>query len=650
MIAKLLVIAMLLAMPVYAAPTLSNNTPVNGSYFGRGSVNFYVNVTYASLNYVRLFLISEDAYMNGEPWDTYDMSCVSTNCTKSVSFSIAGADTLEFFYFEANDSTGIARLGNATHPLQFKIDRSPPVITFVRPVNGSFVSGNVTVEVTATDTISGVNTSAFRLSLDNSTWMGMSNGLGYFNSSYPNNQTLTVYVLAADKLNNSGTSAINVTVDNELPRLLVTSHSNGMIIAGTVSFTLNVSDSLSGLNSSGAKIKIASSETAMSCSGNKSAVCNISVSTVLYPDNDYNITFTATDVAGNSNSTNLSVTINNNKPSVSLSPEGYAKGTVAVSASLSNPGSMITGVKLKVERSGYSNNVTMSCNQQYTSCSYSLETASLGDGTYTLTANATNTLNQPATDTATITADNVLPVINITGPSSPVSNIFTISASVTDANYDRTRVTYSIVGSGTMSCVVASSTTLLCESQYDPAALSNGDYNLVVTALDLSGNSATGSRTITVSKSGSSSGSGSSESGTSGSGSGSAGSSGNSGVANGTGSGNIICGDNVCSLIEDCRLCPADCGKCKYGEGGTGGSDGNGGGGNPILNLFGSGEGGISATISSNPLLIGLIGIILVAAGVAIKLLRKKGPKTEKPKNPKKEKYKAEPFIFGNSK
>ena len=48
-----------------------------------------------------------------------------------------------------------------------------------------------------------------------------------------------------------------------------------------------------------------------------------------------------------------------------------------------------------------------------------------------------------------------------------------------------------------------------------------------------------------------------------------------------------------------------------------------------------------------------IIGIALVAAGVAVKMLRKKskGRKPEKPKEPKKikkEKEKPQPFIFGN--
>ena len=632
-----LVVFMLLP-GVYAA-SLSNYLPANNSYFGRGNVSFYVNVTSPSLDYARLFIISEDAYINGEPWDTYTMQCSGNpyNCTKTVSFAIAGADTLEFFYFEANDSSGVSSLGNPGF-FQFRLDRSPPMITFLAPSNGSYVSGNVTVEVNATDSISGVDASAYRISLDNSTWSSMPSGTGYFNSSaYSDNQTLTIYVRASDTLNNTGTAAVNATVDNEKPRISVTSHSAGATVKGAVSFVINALDSFSGTDKG--KLSISGSETTMTCTGARNATCNATVNTVIFPDNAYNVTFSVNDTAGNVNSTNLSLTINNNMPSVTLSPEGYATGTANISASLSNPGSIINGVHLRIERPGYSSNVTMGCNSQFTSCSYLFNTATAGDGVYTLTANASNILDQPATGTAVITADNTNPVVAITGPNSAVSGTFTISAAVNDTNYDKTRVSYTVSGSGTtMSCVVASGSNILCEAQYDPAALSSGNYNLVVTATDAAGNSGSVSKTITVSKI---SGGGSSGTGSS---SGSSGSSGSGSSGNFT---PADCGNSVCSLSETCSSCAADCGTCRDGEGNAPGNDG--GSGNSIFDIFGSGEGSISDIIASNPVVIAILGVALVTAGVALKVLRKKprGIKPEKPKKIRKEKEKPQPFIFG---
>ncbi len=659
----LVLILLLFVLPVVHSAALTDYLPANNSYFGKGNVNFYVNVTTSvTLNSVKLFIISQDAYQSGEQWDTNTMTCTGGpeyNCTKAVSFSIAGTDTLEFFYFEANDTSGITGLGNTTAYFRFKIDRNPPVVTFIKPANGSYVSGNVTVQITATDAISGVNTSSLQLSLDNSTWTNIFQWNGYFNSSaYADNQTLTLYVKASDNLNNTGTTAINVTTDNEKPTLAVTSHSNNSAIKDTVVFSLNVYDSLSGV--AGAKLTMAGSDSTMACSGAKNATCTVSVNTKLFPDNPYTLVFTGNDTAGNSKNISLSVTIGNTQPVIILSPDGYVKGTVNVSAQLTNPGGTITGVSLKIEKTGFSSNLTFSCNGGYSSCTHSLNSASYSDGAYTLTGNVSNTLNHTVYDTASITIDNTKPAITITGPTSTVKGTFTISATIVDANPDRTAVTYSILGSGAMSCVVGA--TMLCEAQYDSTALSNGNHNLVVAATDSAGNSDSGTKTITVDNSASGGGGGGSGSGGSGggggsggsgssgsSGSSSAGGNGSTGSAGGSGSssgGGPGCGDNVCSLSETCRTCSQDCGLCRDGEGGTDGTNPDAPG-NPLASLFGSGEGSLSGAVSSNPLLFAAIGIILVVAGIAIKL-RKKRPGTRKQeKKNEKKKEDVKPFIFG---
>src|SRR3989338_4205366 len=71
-----ILILLALAVPAFAAPSLSDYLPANNSYFGRGNVNFYVNATTSqSLNLVKVYMISEDAYLAGESWDTYTMTC-----------------------------------------------------------------------------------------------------------------------------------------------------------------------------------------------------------------------------------------------------------------------------------------------------------------------------------------------------------------------------------------------------------------------------------------------------------------------------------------------------------------------------------------------------------------------------------------------
>ncbi len=190
------------------------------------------------------------------------------------------------------------------------------------------------------------------------------------------------------------------------------------------------------------------------------------------------------------------MTINNNRPIIALAPEGYAKGTITLSATITNPADIIGSVSLKIEKSGAVSTSTMSCNSQFTFCSYALDTPTLGDGTYIVTANASNILNYAITDSNTIIADNTNPSITIKVPEF-VKGLFTINADIIDTNHDRTAVNYLIKAGGAMSCV-AQDNRLLCDTKYDASGLADGFYELNITATDLARNSFTKSQTIGV--------------------------------------------------------------------------------------------------------------------------------------------------------
>ena len=476
-----------LSVHVNAAPSIFGPMPTNNSFSGRGSINFSVNVTSSSLDTstVRLFVISEDAYIHGETWDNYTMQCASYQqdswtCKKAVSFSIAGTDTLEFFYFEATDADGKSSLGDENASLRFKIDRTPPEIIFMIPKNNTFVSGIADLEITTKDGISGVNLSTVRFSIDNTTWNDVVNGAGQWNSSaYSNNQTVIIYVTATDNVGNINVSNISVIVDNEAPSILVISPHDNEVLKDVVTLKINVSDRYSGVDKNNVKYIFGYINKLLIC---QVPECTATLNTSVLSDAKYNLTFIANDKAGNVNSVSVPVTTKNEKPVISIAPVIYLRNSVTINVSITNPADTITDVSLKVGN----DLAKMSCSSDFTSCSYKLDTKSFADGAYTLTANANNTAGYNLRISINSVIDNTNPAIEI-DTKSIVKGGFAINAVIKDNN-NANSAAISINGADLLATCLPHDKDLYCTVQYNSAQLKDGVYAINVSTTDLAGN------------------------------------------------------------------------------------------------------------------------------------------------------------------
>ncbi len=491
----------------HAAPVLFGQTPENGTFIGKGSRNFTVNITSSDFNASSglLFIISENAYQQKESWDNYTMQCTNagTNwtCTRTISFAIAGTDTIEFFYFEARDSNGeTGRLGTAAAPLKVTLDRNPPLISLLSPANGGYVSNNITVIVATSDPSSGVNASSAQYSLDNITWSNLTNNTAIANTtSYSHNQSLTVYARVSDNVNTSNSTSVNVTVDKELPRLAIISPANNSFFTGLATFSINASDDLSGINTQRVRFMLANQEFPLSCAGTKNYTCTADIETSVYADNKYNLTFLTEDNAGNAANASVTITLKNSKPTVKImnSNNALVKGVVTINASITNPEGSIANVTLQITKGSQTTLQTMSCNSNFTLCEYFWDTQKFGDGSHALTVIANSVLNYSVTDAITLRVDNTKPTININVPDN-VSRVFWLNATVADSNIDTGRVTFTVKSVvRNMPCVYEAN-VLACAVQYDSAALDDGEQKFDVTAVDYAGNSFTASKTITI--------------------------------------------------------------------------------------------------------------------------------------------------------
>ena len=125
------------------------------------------------------------------------------------------------------------------------VDNTPPEIGFINPKDGEAISGIYLVEAEVSDKGSGRDYTRFYLDDDlmkNSTATTFNwNTSGYQDGWY------TLRVEAFDKAGNLGSKEIDVEVDNTLPEIKITSHSEGEKLEGEETFVAEASDTGSGI-------------------------------------------------------------------------------------------------------------------------------------------------------------------------------------------------------------------------------------------------------------------------------------------------------------------------------------------------------------------------------------------------------------------
>ncbi len=497
-----------------AIPFLHDYQPSNNTFLGGGVKTISVNITDDNLNAssVSLHIISLNAYDQGDNWDVHALSCVNATtewkCSKNLSFAIAGSDTVELFYFDANDTDGVTgNNGTVTSHLRFVLDRNPPAISFTDPANNSYVSRNKTLSISVTDASSGVDNNTVQYSTDNSTWTTMKNvSLSSFESVwnttvFSNNQTVTLYAKASDNIGNNFSANINVTVDNEIPDIkiispLPTSFRN------SVQLEVNVSDYYSGVDLSNVKYIIDGLGGILGCTGNKqNATCSALMSTVSLSDGNHTFIFTVTDNAGNSKNASVEIKIVNTLSISIIEPSNndFIKGTTLVRTTLVNTENAVKYAEISIEQGGSTTVKNMTCDANFTSCNYSLDTTAFADGGYTIKTKAINSLNFDVSSSITVNIDNKKPSLSITQPTGDVKGDFEIKANVAEANLVLNKIMFNISSfNGSLACTLQTPSTFICSTIFNSKQLSDGKYVLNVSAQDKAGNLVVESKEVTI--------------------------------------------------------------------------------------------------------------------------------------------------------
>lgn len=419
----------------------------------------------------------------------------TTVCTFSTAPYSCSVDTKAFpdgntsFTVVAEDTAGNVTTAQLSITIE-NADLTKPVVSLTAPAAGSTVSGTVTAAFSATDNVGVSSITVTAGSLTLCTLSGSATSCSWDTTKSPNGSVILT-VLARDAAGNTQAASATVNVQNvdaTDPVVTISSPVQGATVQGQTSIAFAVSDNV------GVKQTTVTAGAATLCSVAGPAT-SCSWNTLATPNGTVSVTVTASDAAGNSKSTSVSVTVNNTdttKPIVSVSsPVSGAQisGIAAITFSATdNVG--VTGVTVTAGAS-----TVCSLTGPASSCPW--DTTLVPNGNYTITVTARDEAGNTQASSVGVSvnnADTKPPVLTVTSPAAgaTVSGTTSVAFSASD-NVGVTAIT--VAANGVTICSVAGNAT---SCAWNTTNLTNGPYTVAVTARDAAGNNQMVSRSVTV--------------------------------------------------------------------------------------------------------------------------------------------------------
>ena len=357
------------------------------------------------------------------------------------------------------------------------------------PADGQYVNSAtadpLTISATSTDAGSGVASVSFAQCSDASVdcATGVWSSLGTDTTSpysaawtLPADGNRTLRVVSTDSVGRATTVVRNVTVDRTAPAAAV--NDPGANLRGTVSLTATATDTGgTGVNSVSFQGSPAGQATWTTISTDTTSPYDASVDTTGLTDGLYDFRVFVTDVAGNTQTAQVSGRrVDNTNPTVTLtSPGANVRGTVALTSSADDSGSGVATVTYQYSAAGQNT---------WQSTSALWNTTSLADGLYDLRATATDNAGNsaPSATVANVRVDNTAPSVTMGSPGANVRGLIALTSTSSDAGSGVATVTYQYSAAG-------QNTWQSTSALWDTTTLTDGLYDLHVVVTDNAGNS-----------------------------------------------------------------------------------------------------------------------------------------------------------------
>jgi subtilisin family serine protease len=367
-------------------------------------------------------------------------------------------------------------------PVGTDVDTTPPSASVSAPASGAIVRGIVPLSASASD-----NFGVARVDFYADSVLLGSDSSPPFTFSWDTRpllngaHALSVIAFDAAGLPSSGASEVTVTVDNDVtpPTVALTSPAPGATVSGSVSLLVSASD-----NVGVSKVEFFEGSTLLGTDAY--SPFSFAWNSRNGPNGPRTVSARAVDAMGNSATSSVTVTANNDlvPPTVSLTApaEGATlTGTITLSANASDDRALY-----KVEFLAGTTVLCLDTSTPYT-CTYN--SRSLPNGPRVLTAKATDTSNNVSLSTVNVVLDNDLtaPSTAITSPSAGavLSGIVPIEATASDDRGTVSKVEFYL---GTT--LLGSDTSAPFSLPLDTTSRANGAHTLRTRAFDPAGNSA----------------------------------------------------------------------------------------------------------------------------------------------------------------
>jgi hypothetical protein len=464
----------------------SSSDRVASTYVTSSTMTFDVNLTDGLIHQFALYCLDLDTSDRAETITIKDANLGTTLSTRTVSAFHGGV--YQVWKINGHVTVTVQRTGGLNAVVSgifFGTGAVPPVVSITAPSAGT-VSASVALTANAT---SSVGIASVQFQADGVNIGAVATGTGpSFTSSWDtivnsSNGTHVITAIATDKLGQTTTSdPVNVTVSNSGPPPVISiTAPSATTVTGAITVTANATGAL-GVKTVQFQLDGANLGVAVTGAG---PLFSTSWNTATAGNGPHTLAAIASDYIGQATSTSISVNAANGPaPMVALSaPANGAtvQGSVPLSATASSTLGAIT-VQFKVD--GVDLGAPVSGASPFTS---TWDSTKVANGSHTITAVATDVLNQASSATSTVTVANPAPVISISTPSAGlVFGMQTVAADVT-SSVGVASVQFKLDGANLGAAVTAApfSTT------WDTTAAAIGSHTLSAIATDIFGQTAT---------------------------------------------------------------------------------------------------------------------------------------------------------------
>jgi hypothetical protein len=395
--------------------------------------------------------------------------------------------------FRVTDAAGHVTTGDVV----FTVDLTDPTASIVSPVTGEFAMGVYVFRVAATDSL-GID----QVELTFTGISSMTSAMGTYNpasgmweflidTTTLDDAEVTVSAIATDTSGRSSMLAgpVDFTIDNNAPIVAFVNPTEGQILTeGQHTVDVTAIDSFFEVEYGMVRISMdGGSWIVMDKVGGE---FTYDWNTTSLSDGEHNLMVMAEDKAGHVASASINVIVDNHVPALAIvSPTDgqFVTGSMTFQVASSDARG-VTSVSLSWEEDQTFFATVNTATNYY---EYGLDTTTLVDGTYTLTAISIDGSGLMTQATVDFHVDNTEPQLEFSGPlsGSILDGEVTVTATATDTFIDTLQ--FSVDGVGWVDMVDGAGT-------FDSTAFSDGDHTITVRAIDGSGKVVSAESEVTI--------------------------------------------------------------------------------------------------------------------------------------------------------